>query len=171
MPGAGKDTQADLLESKCDYTIIRVGKLVREIAEHNPLIDSEQHDGELAEPEVVDNIVLNAIVDTEPSAKIVCDGYPRSIAQAKKLDDICRNNHVVIKKAIYIEIPEEEVARRLLLRGREDDSKQAIQKRLEIFHHSTKPVLDYYKENNILSNIDGVGDILDINQRILKVIQ
>ncbi len=171
MPGAGKDTQADLLESRFGYTIIRVGKLVREIAEHNSLIDSEQHDGRLAEPEVVDNIVLKAIVESVPSAKIVCDGYPRSIAQAKKLDDICKNNNVIIERAIYIEIPEEEVGRRLLLRGREDDSKHAIQKRLEIFHRSTKPVLDYYKKNKLLSTIDGIGVVLDINNRIVKVIK
>lgn len=170
MPGAGKDTQADLLENKLGYSIIRTGDMVRKLAQNNPLIDSEQHSGKLAEPEMVDAMVSDAIRETKIDTKIVCDGYPRTVAQAKKLHDICIQEKIQFDKVIYIQIPVEEVIKRLTLRDREDDTAQGIQKRLEVFESSVRSVLDYYAQNNFLVTIDGVGEIETIHQRIKKAL-
>lgn len=171
MPGAGKDTQADLLETNHGYDIIRVGELVRSLAKKNKLVDSEQHSGELAEPEIVDGIVAKAIEQAKSSEKIVCDGYPRTLAQAEKLVQICKDQKAVIEQVIYLKIPVAEVHKRLSLRNREDDSARAINNRLQIFNNNTQPVLDYYAKTGQLNAVSGVGSIEAVERRILKVLK
>lgn len=170
LPGAGKDTQADLLENKLGYRIIRVGQEVRKIAKSNPELFKSEVQGFLAPASIIDEIIENRLSEFSENETIVCDGYPRNMQQAKSLDKLIKKYTIKILAAVYIELPESEVLKRLALRNREDDNTEAVLKRINIFHDSTNQVLCYYESKNLLKTINGVGTVEEVNQRICKAI-
>jgi len=160
--GSGKSTQAKLLAEKHNLCFISIGDLVRE----KSLEDSEEgkrvreimERGELVDDETVANLFREKLEKGGKSG-FVTDSYPRRISQVETYDP-------GIEKVIDLEIPDEEVLRRLLSRGRVDDTKEAIEKRLEIYHNETKPLLDYYREQGKLVEVDGAGSIEQVFQKV-----
>ncbi len=166
LPGSGKDTQAELLEESLGYHVIKIGDEVRKQAQQNPELFNQEVNGRLADPKVVNNIVDKHLSISKSNAKIVCNGYPRSMQQAKALDEMIDKYDFDKVKVIFIKIGQDEILKRLKQRGREDDTEDAIKKRLEIFNNDTQEVLNYYLDKGELSTVDGMGTVEEVHNKI-----
>lgn len=163
--GSGKSTQAKLLAQKYNLVFISIGDLVREKAQE----DSEEgrrvkeimERGDLVDDMTVANLFKEKLSAGEVG--FVTDSYPRRLSQVENYDP-------GIEKAIYIDISDDEILKRLLSRGRVDDTKEAIEKRLSIYHQETSPLLDYYESQGKLSKINGEGSIEEVFERVDGVV-
>ncbi len=171
MPGAGKDTQALLLEKAANLTVIRVGDEVRKRAKLDKKLEKEVDSGALADESVVDGIVQDTLAQSQANAHLLSDGYPRSYAQAKALDNMCKALTIAIEKVVYLQIPEKEVFERLKKRGRDDDIPEVIHRRLTVFHEQTEPVLVHYETEGLLVRVDGIGTVEEVHNNVVKALQ
>ena len=169
-PGAGKDTQCLLLEEREHMSIVMVGGEVRRRSATNKVLAKGQESGALADPEMVNNIVYELLQNTKPDKDIVIDGYPRSIDESDFLEKACKNLNINFSKIVFLSIPDEEVQKRVSLRGRKDDSREILKKRLDVFNTETRPVIDRYKSKNMLIEVDGLGGVEEIHKRIVKAL-
>lgn len=170
VPGSGKDTQASLLESNNGFKIIRVGQLIRELSKQDTELNKIQKKGDLAD-EILVNELMSKALDSQPeNSNILSDGYPRSLTQAKKLEEMCMDKNINLVKVLFLHIGEEEVLKRLSIRARVDDTNETIQNRLNVFRHFTLPVVEYFDNKKLVNKINGLGSVEQIHQRIKKVL-
>ncbi|MFA9288810.1 MAG: nucleoside monophosphate kinase [Weeksellaceae bacterium] len=167
IQGAGKSTQGNLLSKQLDIPYLSTGHIFREIAKEKTSLGRYVKElmsaGSLIPDEKVIEIVNSYISKPGYSKGYILDGFPRTTQQAKKF-----KNHV--DKVVHIHIPDKEALWRLAYRNeeRDDDTIDAIKKRIEIFKKHTHPVLEYYKKQKKLISIDGMHSIEEVNQEILK---
>lgn len=172
--GCGKGTQAKLLSEKFNLNHISSGDLLRHEAESGSdkgkIIADLLAKGTLLPFDTVLELVDSAIKDS-PNGFII-DGTPRDLRQAEHLDWFLGTLNKKIDKVILLNIPAAESPKRLTKRaqieGRSDDTPEAIQKRLDIYNSETVPVIDYYRQKNLVLDIDGMPDINTIHQDILS---
>jgi adenylate kinase len=121
---------------------------------------------------VPDELLLGMLEETLTSEKggFILDGYPRSLKQAETLGTLLSELNQDLTAVVYLEVPKEVVVDRLLARGREDDTRQVIEKRLGIYNSTTKPVLESYAKGGILKEIQGVGTVEEVHRRILSAL-
>ncbi len=178
-PGAGKGTQSKKLLEKYNLTYISTGDILRaEIASGSPL-GMEAKDiiekGGLVSDELVVKIIEKKLTETDDKRGILFDGFPRTVVQAYILDGLLLKLDTQLDMMISLKVPEEELIRRLLERakvsGRKDDTLEVIKVRLKEYHEKTEPVADYYRERGKYFEIDGVGDIDEIFNKIVEVIE
>jgi len=147
-PGTGKDTQARFLKNKFGFFIVSAGDIIREEikkkSEYGKIFKKFYDKGELYSGDVLCKLILEKIKDKK---NIILNGYPRTIAQAKRLK-------VGIDKVIYIKTSKENAIKRLMGRGRKDDVKEIIKNRIAVFERETKPLLEFYKDKLIKINGD-----------------
>jgi adenylate kinase len=168
--GSGKSTQGKLLASKHGWRWLSTGKIFRE--SNDPEAMACINRGELVPDEVVNKILVEALDAYSTCGErggVILDGYPRKLEQAEFLvkygEKRCKDNNINL--AIMIDVDKEEVLKRMALRGREDDKPEEIERRLNIYHASIDPILDYFVGQSIpVSHIDGVGSIEEIHGRI-----
>ncbi len=123
--------------------------------------------GALVSDEIVDKIVVEALKEAKDLPGIILDGYPRNIKQAKNLLETEEEHGQKIELAIVMEVPRAEIVKRLMLRGRADDTAEAIDARLNIFKSEIYPILGYLSENGIpVVHIVGDGTVGQIHDRI-----
>jgi len=170
VPGSGKDTQAQLLESEKGFKVIRIGHIIRELAKHDKILDRTQKHGDLADEDLVNRLMSKALDGQPDNSNILSDGYPRSLSQAKALEAMCLDKKIDFVKVLYLHIPREETISRLKLRARADDTNDTIENRLKIFSNSTIPVIQYFKSKKVLNEIDGLGSVEDVHKRIINVL-
>ncbi len=176
-PGAGKGTQARILRDKLGLTYIATGDMFRHhIKNETPLGKKAKvyiERGDLVPDEITIDMIKEIISDPEVKG-IIFDGFPRTVRQAKFLDKLMAEKDLIIDALIALEVPEEILVKRLLERGktsgRSDDNEETIKYRLKQYHDKTEPVKDYYKQQGKYYEVDGVGDIEEVNQRLLNVI-
>ena len=163
--GSGKSTQAALLAEFLDLPKISTGDIFREFAEEDSeegrQIRETMNQGKLIDDTETAKIVERRLQKEDVKNGFILDGYPRSLAQKQLFDPS-------VDKVIHLQVPDGEVIKRLMVRGREDDSLEAIKTRLNLYHEQTKPLLDYYKDQGILIEVDGVGSIEKIRDEIRK---
>ncbi len=176
-PGAGKGTQAQILKDKLGLTYIATGDLFRHhIKNKTPLgqkAKSYIDKGDLVPDEITIDMIKEIISD--PNIKgLIFDGFPRTVKQAEFLDRLMAEKDLIIDALIALDVPEERLIKRLLERGktsgRSDDNEQTIKHRLDQYHNLTEPVKEYYKKQNKYHEVNGVGNIDEVNQRLLDVI-
>jgi adenylate kinase len=170
MPGAGKDTQIDLLNKVRPVELIKVGDLVRERSKTDTEIAKVLQQGGLVDNEIVDRIVSEKISSFEEGSIVVADGFPRDLPQAEWIESFAEKRELNIMKFIYLEIPDEESIKRLLKRGREDDGRATIENRIEVFHNRTNPVLKYFENKKYYKVVDGVGSVEEVHERIKRAL-
>lgn len=169
IQGAGKSTQGNLLSEQLNLPYLSTGHIFREIAKEKTqlgrYVKELINSGTLIPDDKTIQIVNSYLSRPEYRNGYILDGFPRTIAQAKKFV----NN---VDKVIHIDIDDKEALWRLAYRNddRDDDKIQAIRKRIELFHTHTRPVLDYYEKQGRLVTVDGSKKIGDINQEILKAL-
>lgn len=179
-PGAGKGTQSELLRQKYNIAYMSTGEALRaEIGkgtELGKMVGELINKGQLVPDEVVSSIVVRFIKDAEESGvqSILLDGFPRTLRQAEMLDELLAHEHVPFVGMIEILVNEDVLAGRIKKRSeqthRADDDVETLKRRLNEYHSKTIPIMEYYKKQNKLFEVQGEGDINDINREICKVV-
>jgi adenylate kinase len=195
-PGAGKGTQAELLEERRGLTQIATGDIIREAMKNETPVGKEAKSyveaGELVPDEVVRKLAENAIAD-EGYDDFVLDGYPRTRQQAEWLTEFLEENDVPLDAVVRLDVPDDVIVRRLSRRRvheetgetyhldhdpppedvnedkivqRSDDEPETVRNRLSVYKEETQPLVDYYKKRGLLVSVDGVGEIDEIYDRI-----
>lgn len=195
--GSGKGTQAHLLAEKLGYYHLENGKMLRKMAETDERIRKIMDDGILVpDLEMLDLMEKNLVAIGSTFDNIIFDGYPRNVNQYKALKEWLESKGKKIDLAVVISISEDETVRRLSSRRvhkktgeiynlltkppvgipegelyqRDDDNPDSIKKRLEVYNTLTRPMIDLYREDNILFELDGERPIEDIQKDILEKI-
>lgn len=178
-PGSGKGTQSDKLVAKYGLVHLSTGNLLREeIATKTPLglqAMKFMDKGQLVPDEVVIGMVDSQFDKHKGAKGFLFDGFPRTVAQAKALDKLLELKNTEISKVLLLDVEEEELLKRLILRGktsgRSDDADENIlRSRQEVYKNETLPVAAYYSKANKVVHIDGIGGIDEIFDRLCSVI-
>lgn len=175
-PGAGKGTQAAALAAAEGLRKISTGDMLRgHVSEGTELgreAEAIMEAGEL----VPDHLIVAMVrreVESMDEVRMLLDGFPRTPGQAEALDGLLAEFGAEMTAAVLLEVPEEELVRRLLGRareeGRSDDTEETIRKRMEVYRASTRPLLDFYDRRGLLRRIDGVGAPDEVTARIREV--
>ena len=177
-PGAGKGTQATNMVEKYNLHHISTGELLRkEIAAGSELGKQAKaliENGSLVPDEVVEGMIENEFKTVKGCDGFLLDGFPRTLAQADALDAILAKNGEAVTATVSIMIPDsmimERIKGRALKEGRADDaSEDTINNRIKTYHDQTEPLIDFYKKSGKYNEIDGVGSIDEIRDRINNV--
>jgi adenylate kinase len=170
-PGAGKGTQADRIAARFQLVHLATGDILRaNVADGTPLGEVAQaylDSGELVPDEVVVAMMLERLGRPDCAHGFLLDGFPRSVAQARALDEHLAELGAPLDAAINLEVAEEELLHRLAGRGRADDNARTIHNRLRVFAASTRPLLDYYDGRGVLFSVAAVGTVDEVSERIL----
>jgi adenylate kinase len=178
-PGCGKGTQSDKIVEKYNLKHLSTGDLLRkEIAEKTELgvvAESFISKGNLVPDTMIIDVLVKAVFGRDDNTNgIILDGFPRTLAQAEVLETIFTKNGKKIGVLIDLEVADEILIERLILRGqtsgRADDNLETIKKRLTVYHTQTAPVSNFYQKLNKYAAINGVGTIDEIFGRIAIVL-
>ncbi len=178
-PGSGKGTQAQLIVQQFNLIHVSTGDLFRyNLGNHTALGQKAKlymDKGELVPDELTISMLKEKVLEYPDSQGFIFDGFPRTINQAEQLDRLMEEQDAKIDLLIKLEVEEDEIVRRLLLRGKDsgrvdDQSEDTIRKRIEVYKEETTPVFEYYNDKNIAYEIEGTGSIEEIFARIESVI-
>ena len=177
-PGAGKGTQSKFIVSKYQLHQLSTGDLLRnEIKNKTQLglqISSIINSGELVSDEIVSNLIENFISKSIYKNKIIFDGYPRNINQAKNLDILLKKYNqkidIVLKLSVSLETIKKRISERKKQEKRADDSEEIAVKRYETYEKTSEPVLNYYNKSNLVKVVNGESTISEINSEISGLI-
>ena len=178
-PGAGKGTQSKFIVKKYNLHQLSTGELLRqEIKNKTRLgekIESIINAGDLVSDEIVSNLIKKFIEDKNYNNRLIFDGYPRNPNQAQNLDRLLNQHNqkidIVLKLSVGLEVIKKRILERQIQEDREDDNLEIAIKRFNTYEKSTEPVLDYYKQSNLLKIIDGEATIDEINVEISGLIE
>lgn len=170
-PGVGKGTQAALLAEKLNLFHLSTGEYLRKAVSEGTELGKKakaiMDAGLLVSDDIMIGIVKDALEKNMTGSNgFILDGFPRTLQQAKDLDKLFKEFDFNEIKIISLTADENELIKRLLQRGRSDDTEETIKKRLEVYLASTQPVLEYY--NGRILEINGVGEIPEVNKRIIN---
>lgn len=174
-PGAGKGTQAKFLEQRYGLRQLSTGDMLREaIAKQTPLgleAKTFMNRGELVPDEKVIGIISDCLDENRASKGFIFDGFPRTATQAEQLDAMLLARGMRIDAMLMLEVPKEELLKRIMLRGRasgraDDQDETIILNRIKVYEEQTKPVASFYRAQGKLREIDGVGAISTITERL-----
>jgi len=200
-PGAGKGTQGERLAGELDVPRYGTGDMLRDARREGTELGrraAEYMDaGELVPDEVILGIVQEALERPEAADGFVFDGFPRTLEQAMGLRDVLRQRDEEVDAVLYLEVPEEELVRRLSSRRvcrdcghvqragavedgceacggelyqREDDRPETVRRRLEVYRRQTEPVLEWYRRRSSVPvhEVDGTGSVEDVQRRLRR---
>jgi adenylate kinase len=173
-PGAGKGTQAKYLVKKLNNFQISTGDILREEIKNNSDIGKKiidvMNDGRFVSDDIVNQLLEKQVFDPQKKNKLIFDGYPRSINQAKNLDLLLDSSNQKIDFVFFLNVNKETIIRRIqkrkILEKRSDDELDTILKRYDTYMETTKPVLDFYSKNSNFHEIDGSDKIEQITNKI-----
>jgi adenylate kinase len=172
-PGAGKGTQATRLAVARNLTKLSTGDMLRAHVgagtELGRRAKSIMDAGDLVPDEVIIGMVRSELTAAQ-AVRFLLDGFPRTSAQAAALDALLAELGASVTAAVAIEVPDDELVRRMLQRaaeeGRSDDNEATIRNRMNVYHAQTRPLFDYYQGQGKLHAVDGVGAIDAVTARI-----
>ena len=167
-PGAGKGTQAAVISQSFSYLHLSTGELLRkEVDQKTKLglkVEAIMNSGQLVSDELVLEIVKKNL--SKRHNGWILDGYPRNLAQANSLDQVLISINQPLELVFNLTVKEDVLVDRLLNRGRKDDNEKTIRTRLKIYKQTTEPLINYFKEMNILEDIKGDRDLNSISEEI-----
>ena len=178
-PGAGKGTQSRYIEKKFNLHQLSTGDLLRkEINNKTELgnkISSIIKEGHLVSDDIVTNLIKQFISIDKFNNRLIFDGYPRNLEQAKKLDLLLNENNqkisIVLKLSVSLETIKKRILERKNLENRIDDSEKVAIKRFEMYEENIKPVIEYYRKSNLLRLVNGEDSIVKISKQIGDLIE
>ena len=173
-PGAGKGTQAKNLVNKLDNFQVSTGDMlrdeIRKDTEIGKKIINNMNDGKFVDDEIVNNLMKKIVFDTKLKGKLIFDGYPRTIKQAKNLDLLLTESNQQVDFIFFLNVNKETIIKRIEKRKveekRGDDDLDTILKRYDTYLKTTSPVLDYYSSKQNFYKLDGNQEIEQINKQI-----
>lgn len=176
-PGAGKGTQATRLAEERNLLKLSTGDMLREHVRSGTELGQRakaiMDAGELVSDDIIVGMVRSAIAG-ENSVRVLFDGFPRTPAQARSLDDLLEELAAPITAVILLEVDEDELVGRLAGRareeGRSDDNADTIRRRMRVYQEQTQPLVDYYEAKNKLRRLSGMGSVEAVYSRIAGVL-
>jgi adenylate kinase len=203
-PGAGKGTQADRLQEDFPLAYIATGDMLRQAVKDETDLGTEakayMDRGELVPDELIIAVILDRLGEADTSDGFLLDGFPRTDKQAEALDDALRKVDRRLTAALLIDVPEEDIVRRLSgrrvcpnghtyhlehnppkndevcdvdgepLSQREDDREETVRRRLQVYRDQTSPLIDYYDERDILHRFDGTRSPTEVHDHLRATI-
>ena len=173
-PGAGKGTQAKHLVKKINGFQISTGEMLRDEikkdTEIGKIIINDMNDGKFVSDEIVNSLIKKILFDPQKKNKLIFDGYPRSINQAKNLSLLLNDSNQKIDFIFFLNVNKktiiERIEKRKIIEKRSDDELNTILRRYDTYMETTKPVLDFYSEKPNFHKIDGALEIDEITRKI-----
>ena len=163
--GAGKSVQGQILAARQGWRWLSAGQILRDT--HDPEIVQTMHEGKLVPHEMITRIMGEAINKAGDIDQIILDGFPRELEQAQWLINSKTDHGRDIGLVVVLEVPREELLKRLAIRGRADDTPEAIDQRLHIYRQEMYPILGLFSEDHIpVVHVDGVGTVGEIHDRV-----
>ena len=179
-PGSGKGTQASLIKDKYSLIHISTGDVFRKNMSNNTdlglLAKGFMEKGELVPDKVTVDMLKDEINNFMPCNGFIFDGFPRTTFQAKELDNLLFEKSLKIDLTIALNVDNNSLIDRLLERGKssgraDDQSVEKINMRLQEYDNKTKPLIEYYNDQNKFYSINGIGSLEQIKSRIVEVIE
>tara|TARA_B100000676_G_C17663199_1_gene622482 strand:- start:89 stop:637 length:549 start_codon:yes stop_codon:yes gene_type:complete len=171
-PGSGKGTQAEKISEKFEIAHISTGVMLRDHVDRETDLGikakSILDEGSLVPDDLVIQMLKDRLDLDDCQNGAILDGFPRTLPQALSLEN---DGEFIIKNVIFFDVNEEELVKRMLERGRSDDTEESIKVRLEVYLNETEPLVDFYSKKNLLTEINALGSIDDISSMISKSIK
>jgi adenylate kinase len=166
-PGAGKGTQAKLISEKLGLIHISTGDLIREEQAKDTKIGKLANQmtdrGNFLPDNIVTTMVKQKVIDNPNAAGFIFDGFPRTVDQAKSLDEFLNSRKTPISKIILLEVTDDIIKKRISERAiatnRPDDTPEVLQTRLDVYKKQTLPVLNYYKNSYLFAANRGIINV------------
>jgi adenylate kinase len=173
-PGAGKGTQAKFVAEHFGIPAISTGDIFRANVSQGTELGLEakryMDAGDYVPDEVTNRMVRNRIDEPDGDPGFLLDGYPRTLAQVEELDGMIKFTGHSLDAVVVLTVDADEIVQRLLQRaqveGRADDTEDVIRRRQEIYAEQTEPLIEVYRDRGILIEVDGMGEVGDVTQRI-----
>ena len=177
-PGAGKGTQSNFIVEKYNLHQLSTGEILRKEIKNNTSlgaqIESIINAGNLVSDKIVSDLIEKYISNKIYKNRLIFDGYPRNLTQVKNLDNLLKKNDqkidIVLKLSVSLEIVKKRILQRQTEEKRADDNEEIAIKRFKTYEKSSEPVLDYYKQSNLLKVVNGEARISEINSEISGLI-
>lgn len=174
-PNAGKGTQAVMLRERLGVPCISTGDMLRRESESGtPLglrVKGIMDSGELVDDATMAEVVRRRLRQPDVSHGFVLDGYPRTLAQAKTLEEILASAGQRLDAVLLVRVPEEELVRRALARGRSDDREEVVRERLRVYREKTEPLIGYYRRLGLLREVDGDRPVEEVGRALLAALE
>lgn len=162
--GAGKGTQAKLLAEELGALHVSTGALLRQSADS--AVKKALKEGRLADTSTVLSLLEAELAKLPAGQQAIFDGSPRTLDEAKALQSMLEKAGQKIQNVLFLNIPEAESITRLQKRAREDDNPEAIAERLSEFKAITLPAVNYYRQQGLLQEVDGMGSVSEVASRV-----
>ena len=177
-PGAGKGTQAKFVAQHFGIPAISTGDIFRDnVSEGKPLGKEAQRymdAGEYVPDEITNSMVRNRIDEPDAVPGFLLDGYPRTLAQVEELDGMIGFTGHRLDAVVVLTVDHDELVQRLVqraaLEGRADDTEEVVRRRQELYGEQTAPLIEVYRDRGLLIEIDGLGEVDDVTQRIFAAL-
>ena len=178
-PGAGKGTQADFLKFKYNLVHLSTGDIfrfnIKNDTELGKLAKSYIENGDLVPDEVTINMLQDEVTKHPEAKGFLFDGFPRTIAQAEALDEFLASKSEEVTATVALDADDEILVKRLLARGKisgrvDDQDEEKIRNRYDEYNEKTAPLIDYYKAQHKFYEVDGIGTIEDVTERLSLVL-
>jgi adenylate kinase len=177
-PGAGKGTQAKFVAERFGIPAISTGDIFRaNVSQGTPLgVEAKRFmdAGEYVPDEITNLMVRNRIDEADAEPGFLLDGYPRTLAQVEELDGMVKHTGHQLDAVVVLTVDSDEIVQRLLQRaqveGRADDTEDVIRRRQEVYGEQTEPLIGVYRDRGILIEVDGMGEVDQVTERIFAAL-
>ncbi|HYV41391.1 MAG TPA: adenylate kinase [Thermoanaerobaculia bacterium] len=177
-PGSGKGTQAKLLAEHLKVPAISTGDMLRAaVREGTPLglqAKAVMEAGELVSDDLMIGLIRERISQPDARPGFLLDGFPRTVEQALALDGLLKGNEKRLSAVVNLSVPEAVLIDRLAGRSgqenRSDDRRETVLERLRVYRHKTEPLIEFYRRRGLLMDVDGVGEVSEIADRISRAV-
>ncbi|MEM9406707.1 MAG: adenylate kinase [Acidobacteriota bacterium] len=173
-PGSGKGTQSEFVCKALGIPQISTGDMLRAAvaagSELGQKVESIMNSGALVSDELIAEVVKDRLVQADAQEGFLLDGYPRTGPQAETLSGILEESGIELDHVVLIDVPEEELVARAVARGRDDDKEEVVRERQRVYHEKTAPLIDYYRAQGLIREIDGNRPIEDVTAALMEAI-
>ncbi|MCB2202083.1 adenylate kinase [bacterium] len=178
-PGSGKGTQAVRVAKQLGITHLSTGDVLREAVKNGTELGKKAEGymqrGELVPDDLIIGLIENKVTGGELNDGFILDGFPRTMEQARSLRDMFRKNDIQLDKAILLQVSDDEIIKRIAGRaaaeGRADDTEDVVRNRLDVYNKQTKPIESFYREESILTAIQGEDTMENVFQKVLDALK
>ena len=176
-PGSGKGTQAKLLAERVRVPAISTGEMLRQAVRDGSALGQRARTimdaGELVPDDVMVGLMRDRLAEPDASQGFLLDGFPRTVDQAVALDGLLGNGKT-LSSVINLSVPESVLIGRLEGRSgqesRADDRHETVLERLRVYRQKTEPLVEFYRNKGLLTDVDGVGEVPEVAERIFRAI-
>ena len=173
-PGSGKGTQAAQLAKRLGVPAISTGEILRDAVRRKTTLgqkaQSIMETGELVPDQLIVDLIAERLAQPDARGGFILDGFPRTLAQARAFETMLSGNGVALSAVLNFSVPEALLTERMLGRaqaeGRADDRPETIRERFRVYREKTEPLVGFYRDRDLLSEIDGVGSVEEVARRV-----